>query len=65
MPSLMSPYLAANVVYASLFKKSPVGNGYTAGLDPSVAKHMQTDMGYSEGFFQDSMNCFRLQTICR
>ena len=33
---------AANVVYASLFKKSPVGNGYTAGLDPAVAKHLQT-----------------------
>jgi hypothetical protein len=41
-PSLMGTYLAANVVYASLFKKSPVGNGYTAGLDPSVAKHLQT-----------------------
>jgi hypothetical protein len=41
-PSLMGTYLAANVVYASLFKKSPVGNGYTAGLDPAVAKHLQT-----------------------
>jgi hypothetical protein len=41
-PSLMGTYLAANVVYASLFKKSPIGNGYTAGLDPSVAKHLQT-----------------------
>jgi hypothetical protein len=29
-------------LYASLFKKSPVGNGYTAGLDPAVAKHLQT-----------------------
>jgi hypothetical protein len=41
-PSLMGTYLAAHVVYASLFKKSSVGNGYTAGLDPSVAKHLQT-----------------------
>ncbi len=41
-PSLMGTYLAANVVYASLFRKSPVGNGYTAGLDPVVAKHLQT-----------------------
>jgi hypothetical protein len=41
-PSLMGTYLAANVVYASLFKKSPVGNGYIAGLDPAVAKHLQT-----------------------
>jgi hypothetical protein len=40
-PSLMGTYLAANVVYTSLFKKSPVGNGYTAGLDPAVAKHLQ------------------------
>jgi hypothetical protein len=41
-PSLMGTYLAANVVYASLFKKSPIGNGYSAGLDPAVAKHLQT-----------------------
>lgn len=41
-PSLMGTYLAANVVYASLFKKTPVGNGYTAGLDPAVARHLQT-----------------------
>jgi hypothetical protein len=41
-PSLMGTYLAANVVYASLFRKSPVGNGYTAGLDPAVARHLQT-----------------------
>jgi len=40
-PSLMGTYLAANVVYASLFKKSTVGNSYTAGLDPAVAKHLQ------------------------
>jgi hypothetical protein len=41
-PNLRGTYLAANVVYASLFKKSPVGNGYTAGLDPAMAKHLQT-----------------------
>jgi hypothetical protein len=41
-PSLMGTYLAANVVYASLFKKSPAGNANTAGLDPAVAKHLQT-----------------------
>jgi hypothetical protein len=41
-PSLMGTYLAANVVYASLFKKSPIGNSYTAGLDPAVAKYLQT-----------------------
>lgn len=41
-PSLTGTYLAAAVTYASLFKKSPVGNTYTAGLDPEVAKHLQT-----------------------
>lgn len=41
-PSLMGTYLAANVVYASLFRKTPVGNGYTAGLDPAAAKHLQS-----------------------
>jgi hypothetical protein len=41
-PSLMGTYLAANVVYASLFKKSPIGNGYAAGLDTAVVKHLQT-----------------------
>ena len=41
-PSLAGTYLGAAVVYASLFRKSPVGNTYTAGLDPAVAKHLQT-----------------------
>jgi hypothetical protein len=41
-PSLMGTYLAACTVYASLFKKSPVGLGYTAGLDPATAKFLQT-----------------------
>ncbi len=41
-PSLMGTYLGANVIYASLFKKSPIGNSYTADLDPSIAKHLQT-----------------------
>ncbi len=41
-PSLAGTYLGAAVVYASLFKKSPVGNTYTAGLDPAMAQHLQT-----------------------
>lgn len=41
-PSLAGTYLGAAVVYASLFHKSPVGNTYTAGLDPAVARHLQT-----------------------
>lgn len=41
-PSLMGTYLAANVVYASLFRKTPVGNSYTAAMDPAVVKHLQS-----------------------
>lgn len=41
-PSMAGSYLAAAVVYASLFKKSPVGIDYTAGLDTAVARHLQT-----------------------
>jgi hypothetical protein len=40
-PSLAGTYLAACTVYASLFGKSPVGNGYTAGLPADVAAHLQ------------------------
>ncbi|MDB5957039.1 hypothetical protein [Ramlibacter sp.] len=41
-PSLAGTYLAAATVYASLFKRSPVGSSYTAGLEPAVARHLQT-----------------------
>ncbi len=41
-PSLPGTYLGACTAYAALFKKSPVGLGYTAGLDPDVAKFLQT-----------------------
>lgn len=41
-PSLEGTYLGAAVVMASLFKKSPVGNAYTAGLPADVAQHLQT-----------------------
>lgn len=40
-PSLAGTYLAACVTYASLFKRSPVGLKYTAGLDPAIAAHLQ------------------------
>jgi len=40
-PSLAGTYLGAAVVMASLFKRSPVGNTYTAGLPPDVAQHLQ------------------------
>ena len=41
-PSLPGSYLAACTTYATLFRKSPVGLGYTAGLDPAIARHLQT-----------------------
>lgn len=41
-PSLAGTYLAACTVYASLFKKSPVGLAYEAGLPPETARHLQT-----------------------
>src|SRR5258708_3092030 len=36
-PSLPGTYLAACTTYAAIFRKSPVGNTYTAGIDPELA----------------------------
>jgi len=41
-PTLAGTYLAACVVYATLFGKSPVGLSYTAGLVPDTAAFLQT-----------------------
>ncbi len=41
-PTLAGTYLAACTTYASIEKKSPVGNKYTAGLDPELATFLQT-----------------------
>lgn len=40
-PSLPGTYLAAATTYATLFRRSPVGLAYTAGLDAAVAHHLQ------------------------
>jgi hypothetical protein len=40
-PSLAGTYLAACTVYAAITKKSPVGNAYTAGIDPALAGFLQ------------------------
>jgi hypothetical protein len=40
-PSLAGTYLAAATVMASVYRVSPVGNTYTAGLPPEVAAHLQ------------------------
>jgi len=34
-------YLAAGTTYAALFKASPMGLKYTAGLGPAIAQHLQ------------------------
>ena len=40
-PTLAGTYLAACTVMASVYKKSPVGNRYTAGLSADIAAHLQ------------------------
>ena len=40
-PSVAGTYLAATTVYAALFKKSPAGLSYTAGLDAPTAALLQ------------------------
>lgn len=40
-PSLAGTYLAGLVTYGALFKVSPVGLKYNAGLPPEVAQHLQ------------------------
>ena len=40
--TMAGSYLAACTTYATLFKKSPVGLPYNAGLDPAIARHLQT-----------------------
>lgn len=40
-PSLAGTYLAACTVYASLFRASPVGLAYNAGLPADDARHLQ------------------------
>ena len=40
-PSRTGSYLAACVFYAVLTRKSPLGNAFTAGLQPSLARFLQ------------------------
>jgi len=40
-PTLAGTYLAACASYAAVYGKSPVGNGYTAGLDSDTAGFLQ------------------------
>jgi hypothetical protein len=41
-PSLAGTYLAACTVYATLYRKSPVGLSYAAGLNPELVSLLQT-----------------------
>ena len=40
-PTLIGTYLSACTIYASVYKKSPVGNTYLAGIDPKNASFLQ------------------------
>ncbi len=40
-PSLIGTYLAACTAYASIYRKSPVGSTYTAGIDAQTANFLQ------------------------
>jgi hypothetical protein len=40
-PTLLGTYLAACTTLASVYKKSPLGNSYDAGIDPATAKFLQ------------------------
>lgn len=48
-PTREGTYLAACTVYASAFGVSPVGNGYTAGLEPDVVLALQTAAAKAAG----------------
>jgi len=41
-PSLAGTYLAACASYAAVYGKSPIGNGYTAGIDRDTAAFLQS-----------------------
>jgi hypothetical protein len=40
-PTLFGTYLAACAAYAAIYRKSPVGNAYIAGIDPPTARFLQ------------------------
>jgi hypothetical protein len=41
-PSLLGTYLAAATIYAALYRETPAGNSYTAGIDIDTARFLQT-----------------------
>ena len=57
-PSPEGTYLAACTFYASVFRKSPVGAGYTFGLDPTIAAQLQNAAAIS---VLDSLDTWHLR----
>jgi hypothetical protein len=41
-PSLIGTYLSAATAYAAIYRKSPVGNKHTAGIDAETVRFLQT-----------------------
>ena len=41
-PTQIGTYLAASTTYASIYKKSPVGNSYVSSIDPKTANFLQS-----------------------
>jgi hypothetical protein len=41
-PTLIGTYLSAATAYAAIYRKSPVGNKYAAGIDADTARFLQT-----------------------
>lgn len=57
-PSPEGTYLAACTFYASVFRKTPVGAGYTFGLDPTIAGQLQNAAAIS---VLDSLDTWHLR----
>jgi hypothetical protein len=54
-PSDAGTYLMACVLYASFYQKSPEGNIFTSGLDPTVALQLQKlSWLVTQGFYKES-----------
>jgi len=56
-PSVQGTYLAACTFYATLFRQSPVGASYTAGIDPATAAILQ---GIAASTVLDSLDTWNI-----
>lgn len=63
-PNLAGSYLAACTFYAALYRKSPIGLSFQAGLSPSEALALQTIADQVVmGNFKD-LNIYPIDTLC-